>query len=146
MKPLPSDIRQFIAGHHVVSLACRHEEDFWVASCFYLFDETQLRLIILTNSTTRHGSLMSRNPQIVGTIAGQPNEIREIEGVQFSGTVKQLDEQQQAVVLPLFYAKHQITTPIPSEVWEIVPDYIKYTSNKITFAQKQEWFRNEKGG
>ena len=143
--PIPPSIVEFIQQHHVVSITACHEQQCWAASCFYAFDEARQRLILLTKSSTRHGQLMQKNPRIVGTIAGQPTHIREIEGIQFSATATLLTKKQdQLPACECYYQRHPAGKLIPSEVWEIKLDYIKHTSNKAIFAQKTEWHRNEK--
>ena len=52
---------------------------------FYVFDEANARLIVLT-SKTKHGGMMSRSAKVAGTIAGQPDSITKISGVQFAAT------------------------------------------------------------
>ncbi|OOH91323.1 hypothetical protein BMT54_02520 [Pasteurellaceae bacterium 15-036681] len=140
MNKIPQAIVEFIQANHVVSLACTHNGEHWIASCFYAFDLANQRLIILTKSTTQHGNLMSKNPQVVGTIAGQPTDIREIEGIQFRATATQLVNSEQKQTACDFYCeKHPMGKFIPSDVWEIRLDYIKHTDNKLMFAQKIEW-------
>lgn len=141
MTPAPNAITQFISQHHVVSLACYTEQDFWAANCFYAFDPNTMCLILLTNTATRHGAIFRENPNVVGTISEQFSEIREIEGIQFSGTARQLQGEEQAVGMEQFYAKHTTAPKMQSDVWEIRFEYIKYTSNKTRFAEKQEWTR-----
>ncbi|MCK3656283.1 hypothetical protein A4G19_11210 [Pasteurellaceae bacterium Macca] len=140
MPLIPQDIRTFLHQHHVVSLACQNEGEMWCASCFYAFDEQHNGLILLTDTTTQHGKLMLENNHIVGTIAGQPQTVREIEGIQFRATAQLLhNEKARQHALDLYLARHPIAKLRQSDVWAIHFTYIKHTSNRFLFAQKQIW-------
>lgn len=138
--PIPEPIAECIHRHHVVSLACTANGELWCASCFYVADLARQRLIILTDSQTRHGRLMRLNHQIAGTIAGQPKEIYEIEGVQFQGVATQLSGEAQALALADYIAHFPVAKMHKSEVWEIVLTQLKHTENRTAFATKREWY------
>ncbi|MFA9488144.1 MULTISPECIES: pyridoxamine 5'-phosphate oxidase family protein [unclassified Mannheimia] len=141
--PIPSHIIDFIQSNHVVNFATHNNDDFWAANCFYAFDQENARLIILTAKKTRHAQIMLENPQIVGTICGQIEKIKEIEGVQFSATAKCLeDKETEKAALQIYYEKHPLARLKPSDVWEISFNTIKHTGNKFVFAQKSIWSKN----
>lgn len=137
--PIPRIICDFIHQHHVVSLACQANDQLWAASCFYLFDEENHRLIILSNRETLHAQLMQINPKITGTIAAQPEKIQEIEGIQFQASAKMLLNNEKDKAKTLYCKRHIYAEKMQSDVWEIQFTRIKHTSNRIVFAQKTEW-------
>ncbi|MDD0824698.1 hypothetical protein PTQ27_09525 [Mannheimia sp. AT1] len=139
MPHIPNHIIEFIQSNHVVSFAAHTSNNFWAASCFYAFDAENARLIILTSKKTKHAQLMLENPHIVGTICGQIEEIKDIEGIQFSATANCLTEQDAQQALQIYYQKHPLSRLKPSDVWEFSFQTIKHTSNKIIFAQKSIW-------
>lgn len=139
MLPIPQPIADFIESQHVVGLACYANGELWCASCFYVTDLARHRLIILTDSRTHHGQLMSANPHIAGTIAAQPKEIQDIEGIQFQAYATRLEGEEQAVALADYVAKFPIAAKMQSEVWEVTFQQIKYTSNRLTFGEKSYW-------
>ncbi|RRN04747.1 hypothetical protein V5G99_08185 [Bibersteinia trehalosi] len=136
---IPQEICTFIQNNHVVSIACQADEQLWSASCFYAFDAVNNRLIILTSQNTQHGSLMQKYPKIAGTIAGQPCLISDIEGVQFQAIAQILPKNEQEEALAIYYRRHAYAQSMTSDVWQIRFTRIKYTSNKISFAEKLEW-------
>lgn len=137
---IPQEIADFIRSNHVVSFATHTQDDFWAANCFYAFDEENARLIILTAKKTRHAQIMLENPYIVGTICGQTEKIKDIEGVQFSATAKCLeDKASEKNALQIYYEKHPLARFKPSDVWEIGFSTIKHTGNKVIFAKKTIW-------
>lgn len=142
MNPIPAQIIDFINRHHVVSLACYANSTLWSASCFYIFDAENDRLIILTKRTTCHGKLMQQNPNIAGTIAGQPEHLTEIEGLQFSATARCLSEKNERNrAFTRYSQRYPIAKFIPSDVWEVCFDEIKFTENRTAFAHKTYWKR-----
>lgn len=139
MNKIPSKLMEFIQQNHVVSLACSHQEEIWAASCFYVFDSKHNRLIVLTKQSTQHGKMMLANPHIAGTIAAQPDNIQDIEGIQFTAIAQRLTDSKAEQARLLYTARHPIAKLIPSDVWEIRFTRIKHTENRLTFAQKTEW-------
>lgn len=112
----------------------------WCANCFYVFDETRARLIILTKRTTYHGQLMLKNPHIAGTISNQPENIRDIEGIQFRATARYITESvEKQAALARYFTQFPVAKLLPSDIWEIIFDEIKHTQNKYAFAQKTVW-------
>lgn len=149
MNPIPDAIADFIHRHHVVSLACQANGTLWSASCFYLFEPEKHRLIVLTKRTTLHGELMLANPSVAGTIAGQPERLTDIEGIQFLATARCLSNSddpnnaEKITALNAYSQRHPMAKMIPSDVWEIRFEQIKHTQNRLAFAQKTHWVRAE---
>ncbi|QLB14639.1 hypothetical protein A6B39_03810 [Mannheimia granulomatis] len=141
---IPTHIIDFIQSNHVVNFATHSSNDFWAANCFYAFDTENARLIILTAKKTRHAQIMLENPQIVGTICGQTEKIKEIEGIQFSATAKCLENREaEKAALQIYYEKHPLARLKPSDVWVLSFNTIKHTSNKIIFAKKTIWEKHK---
>lgn len=139
MNKIPAAILQFIQQNHVVSLACCLEGELWAASCFYVWDNDNPRLIIFTKQSTQHGQMMAANPQIAGTIAAQPENLQEIEGIQFTAIARCLQGDEREIAYALYTARHPIAKLIPSDIWEIRFTRLKHTQNRLAFAQKTEW-------
>lgn len=145
MNPIPLNITNFINRHHVVSLACQANGTLWSASCFYLFEPEKHRLIVLTKRTTLHGELMLANPTVAGTIAGQPEQLHDIEGIQFLASARCLTANaEKNSELSAYYQRHPVAKLIPSDVWEIRFEQIKHTENRLTFAHKTYWQAEQK--
>ena len=144
MNPLPKPISQFLKEKHIVSFTAHYREDFWAANCFYVFDEQKVRLIVMTKTTTRHAQLMLKNNHIVGTIAGQPNKIKDMEGIQFTALAHLLENQEERKkAFDIYIKKQPLAKLVNSDIWEISFTEIKHTSNKLTFANKTHWIREE---
>ncbi|MBN6065438.1 hypothetical protein HYE66_03050 [Aggregatibacter actinomycetemcomitans] len=144
MTPLPKQISECLKEKHIVSISTYSQDDFWAANCFYAFDEERVRLIIMTKTSTRHGQIMLQNAHVVGTIVEQTKKVTEMEGIQFSGIARLLenkDERKKAI--NLYTKKQPLAKLMNNDIWEISLTEIKHTSNKLVFAGKTNWFRKE---
>ncbi|QIW15314.1 hypothetical protein A4G20_02665 [Pasteurellaceae bacterium RH1A] len=146
MNPIPALIQDFLHKHHVVSLATYANHQVWAASCFYVFDEANQRLLIMTAKKTLHAQNMLANPEIAGTIAGQPKKFGEIAGLQFSALAECLEEPTaRQAALDLYSAKHPIAKLAKfasTEIWALHLTKLKHTENKTVFSQKTVWERS----
>ena len=134
MQTIPANIVKFLSNHHVVSIAAVEEGEVWAACCFYVFDEANARLIVLTSLKTKHG----------GMIAGQPDSITKISGIQFAATAALIeDEVDLKAAQSLYYKAHPAARVMKSDVWALNLDSVKFTDNKLVFAQKTYWDRKD---
>ena len=144
MQTIPANIVKFLSNHHVISIAAAEEGEVWAACCFYVFDEANARLIVLTSLKTKHGGMMSRSAKVAGTIAGQPDSIAKISGIQFAATAALIeDEADLKVAQSLYYKAHPVARVMKSDVWALNLDSVKFTDNKLVFAQTTYWNRED---
>lgn len=80
---LPEEVADFIARHHVMSLATQGDAGPWSAAVFYARHAGDL--VFLSAPNTRHGSDLARDARCAATIQGQPEDWRSIRGVQLEG-------------------------------------------------------------
>jgi uncharacterized protein YhbP (UPF0306 family) len=145
MPPLNKAIIEFINSNHVVSLATLDADGLWSASCFYAFDPEQVRLLILTSTDTRHGAAMLADPHISGTISGQPKNIRDIRGIQFSACALRLESMARHQALRLYTQRHPLAKLKSTDVWSLELQQIKFTDNFSLFGHKTHWVRQQAG-
>ncbi len=143
---VPGPIVDLLASHHVVSLAVADESGPWAASCFYAFDAGAMTLIVLTSTKTRHGRAMQAAARVSGSIAGQPKAIADICGVQFEATAERLAGGHRAAALYRFARRHPQAAIVPTDIWALRLDSVKYTDNRIVFARKLHWARATEEG
>lgn len=142
---LPEEIAACLNGHHVVSLAVRDGDGLWAASCFYAADLATASLVFLSASTTRHGAALIARSEVAGTIAGQPDTIAAIEGIQFTGRAERLAGAAREAGLALYLARHPAARLAVSDVWQLRLDTIKHTANRVAFGRKTHWRRGADG-
>jgi uncharacterized protein len=135
-------ISDFITQHHLLTLCTHHQSDMWCANCYYVFDPTEMKFIIMSDQNTRHGQLMLNTSDVAGTIATEPTHVSEIQGVQFSGQAIKLADNAMGNARDAYFKQFPIAKNIPSDVWIITINEIKMTDNRIKFGFKCNWKRN----
>ncbi len=144
MQPVPQNMAQFFSENHVVSIATSSPQGLWSACCFYVFDAENAQLIVFTARTTQHGANMAAQPNVAGTIAGQPHSIAKISGIQFTAQAVLLNDDAAANrAKALFYKAHPAARAMNSDVWALRLATVKFTDNKLVFAKKTLWQRDE---
>lgn len=143
---VPRPIVDLLDSHHVVALAVADEAGPWAASCFYAFDAGAMTLIVLTSTKTRHGRAMLATARLAGAVASQPEAIADIRGVQFEATAERLAGGRRAAALCRFARRHPPAAAMPTDIWALRLDSVKYTDNRIVFARKLHWARATEEG
>lgn len=144
MQPIPNNMVQFFSNNHVVSIATASAQGLWSACCFYVFDAERAQLIVLTSRKTQHGENMVAQPNVAGTIAGQPHSIAKISGIQFTAQALLLSDEAEADrAKALFYKAHPSARAMKSDVWALRLETVKFTDNKLVFAKKTLWQRDD---
>ena len=141
MPPLPERISRFLLAHHVIGLALITDDGPWAASCFYAVDVSAARLLLLTSLSTRHGQAMQADQRVAGTISGQPENWRDIRGIQLSGRAHHLQGDAASQAMDLYCQRHPLARLGSHPIWSLEIDCIKYTSNRLVFGQKTLWQR-----
>ncbi|KPA53087.1 YhbP family protein [Photobacterium lucens] len=134
-------IATFIEQHHLLTLCASFQSNLWCANCYYAFDKQTMALYIMTSPESRHGKLMICNKFISGTIAPEPDDINDIQGVQFSGEVKLLEMEEAKNAENIYNQRFPIAKKIPSSLWKITLNELKMTDNRIKFGFKLSWQR-----
>lgn len=130
-------IGKFISKHHLLSLAT-FGESLWCCSAFYAFDADAVVFIIASDEQTVHIQNSKLNTRVAGTIAHETKVVGKIQGIQFTGEITILeDEQERALYIKRFpYARAMNPT-----LWKIELDVIKMTDNTLGFGKKLIWNR-----
>lgn len=146
MTPIPSPIVEFLDRHHVMTIStCVHMRP-WAASVFYLFDATQAKLFFLTETRTRHGTELLENAWAAGTIAGQPENVRDIEGVQFTAHATLMENEAAQAVMLRYYARFPVAKKHSAPIWQLTLEHLKLTDNHEAFGRKTLWERTSAMG
>ena len=137
-KGLERRVRDFLHKEHVASLSIREGEGTWSANCFYAFLPEEIAFVFLSDKDSHHAGLFVESPLISGTIAGRADKVALIEGVQFKGSVSEAKDK---TLRKAYNKRFPFAALAGSTLWLITADYIKYTSNIITFGRKIHWTR-----
>ncbi|CCW29158.1 conserved hypothetical protein [Xenorhabdus nematophila F1] len=134
-------IQRYLAKQHVFTLCTYSTQDFWCASCFYVFDADSMAFWFMTETDTRHGHLMQKNPVVAGTVAGQTRNIAKIKGIQFRGEVIRLTGEDEAVARARYCRRFPVALTAKSPVWQLNLNEIKMVDNTLGFGKKWYWQR-----
>ena len=151
---LRRDIDTFLRAHNTLSLATTRAERPWAASVFFASDAA-LNLYFVTDPKTQHGSDLSHNARVAGTINADCERWAEIRGVQLTGTATQVDTTDRQQVLQVYLAKFAevdqlIRDPQSDQdrligerlaatpFYQLRPDWVRLIDNTRRFGFKQE--------
>jgi len=138
-------IVDFIAEHHVLTLAVSRDNIPYCATCFYVYQKDENRFLVTSDPETRHirDITESGNYFIAGAIALETRIVGKIRGVQFTGALHPIEEKEQKRARAAYLKRFPVARLVPGlHLWEIVPDFIKLTDNRLGFGKKQVW-KNE---
>ncbi|MCG3885036.1 hypothetical protein I3271_10075 [Photobacterium leiognathi] len=135
-------IATFIKRHHLLTLCATFNNELWCANCYYVFDAQTMVLYIMSSPESRHGKLMICNKFISGTIAPEPDNIADIQGIQFAGKIDLLENNEEKIAVNIYNQHFPIAKNIPSKIWKIALNELKMTDNRIKFGFKLSWQRN----
>ncbi len=123
----------------MLSIATVSERGPWCASCFYAWDPESNVFIITTDLTTRHGKEFLDNPHVAGTIALETRRVGRIRGAQFSGRVSELSGERLKRARRIYLNRFPYAALVELHLWEVRPDHIKLTDNRLGFGKKIIW-------
>lgn len=136
-------ISRYLSKNHVLALCAHADGDIWSANCFYVADIERMSLYFMTELKTRHGSLMHKNPHVVGTIATQPKTVALIQGIQYSGSATLLEGEEDRAARALYCEHFPVAAAMKAPVWQLRLDEIKMTDNTLGFGTKLMWKRED---
>jgi len=128
-------IEAFIAKHHLLSLAT-YADELWCCSLFYAYNPEEIAFIVATDMQTFHGTNVTKNHTVAGTVALETKTVGKIQGIQFRGEMKLCDEGKEFYYKAFPYAR--IMNPT---LWKICIDEMKMTDNTLGFGKKLIWKR-----
>jgi len=136
-------IIKFIKKHHVLTLATSLNELPWVASCYYAYNAESNYFIVSSDPKTRHGSDMLQNHKVAFNIVLETKIVGMIEGLQASATIISAKDFQGDDPSNYYYKRFPFAKMMHTDLWVIMPDFYKYTDNKLGFGKKLIWEKSE---
>ena len=133
---IDAHIKSFLTKHHLLTLATAKENLPYCASCFYTFVEENPTFVIATDVIkTRHGKEAMENRNVAGTIAVETKMIGKIQGIQFTGSFKEANEEEKRA----YYRRFPYALAMQPTLWGIHIHYLKFTDNTLGFGKKLEF-------
>ena len=106
---LPAAVDEFLAQHHVMTLATQGSEGPWAAALFYVRDGEDL--VFLSSPSSRHCRDLALQPRCAATIQPEVDEWRSIQGVQIQGEVSELKDKAAAVAQQRYAERFPFVRP-----------------------------------
>lgn len=137
--------REYLSGHHVMTLATHGPEGLWAAAVLYVNDGFQL--YFLSAGHTRHAQNVAASPRVAATIQEDYADWAGIRGIQLEGTVRQLAGKEREAALALYAKKYSFLNQ-PIAVVEaalmrvnwycLSPDRLYFVDNSRGFGHRDE--------
>jgi uncharacterized protein YhbP (UPF0306 family) len=146
--PLPQAVADYLAAHHVMSLATQGADGPWAAAVFYATDGHSL--IFLSSPNSRHCSNLALDARCAATIQEDYRDWPQIKGIQLEGQVKELQGEEERRAQQLYGEKFPIIGPLASAPPAIVkalarvrwfrltPERLYFIDNSKGFGHREE--------
>lgn len=115
----------------------------YCASCFYAYNQDKNSFIFTSEHKTRHAQEMLANCNVAGTIALETSMIGKIRGIQICGVVNELKEKEFKQAKKIYLTKFPIAVLSELVLWELIPETMKLTDNRLGFGKKILWERKQ---
>ncbi|MDP1610969.1 MAG: pyridoxamine 5'-phosphate oxidase family protein [Sulfuritalea sp.] len=145
---LPRPVADYLAGHHVMTLATHGAEGPWAAAVFYASEGSSL--IFLSAPNTRHCRNLAQDSRCAATIQEDYREWPEIKGIQLEGRVIELQGEEEKRAQQLYGEKFPVLGPLakvpPAIVkalakvrwYRLVPEHFYFIDNSQGFGHREE--------
>ncbi|HOY32498.1 MAG TPA: pyridoxamine 5'-phosphate oxidase family protein [Bacteroidales bacterium] len=141
MNPIDKRILKLIRKHHIFTLATAEDNKPYCSTCFYTYIEQKNVFVFISEHKTRHIGQVMKQPVVAGSIALETRIIGKIRGLQFTGKMTELKDQDLQAARKAYLLKFPYTLPFLKDTpfWGITPDFIKLTDNRMGFGTKLIW-------
>ena len=145
---LPQPVADYLAGHHVMTLATQSETGPWAAAVFYASDCCSL--IFLSSPTSRHCLNLAQDDRCAATIQEDYRDWAQIKGIQLEGRVSQLAGEEERRAQQLYGEKFPIVgapANVPPAIakalakvrwFRLVPEQFHFIDNSRGFGHRDE--------
>jgi hypothetical protein len=100
---LPPSVAQYLAAHHVMTLATQDADGPWATAVFYARDGDDL--IFLSSPASRHVRHLALDARCAATIHSEVTDWRSIQGVQLEGRADELPGGERAHAMRIYEEK-----------------------------------------
>ena len=146
IKELTPAIKEFIAKHHILTLATSYNNIPYCCTCFYIYNKTQNYFIITSDKKTRHIQEIMMQPIVSWAIALETSMVGKLQGLQFTGVIKEVDKAELNKEKYSYIKRFPIASLAELQLWRMDPDFIKFTDNQLGFGKKMIWEKEKLTG
>ncbi|MFV0505206.1 MAG: pyridoxamine 5'-phosphate oxidase family protein [Bacteroidales bacterium] len=139
-------ISTFLKEHNVLTLCTKSDKGAWLAHCFYVFDEKNMRLIFTSDPEgTRHGQEMTANESVAIGIVLETTMVGKVQGVQIEARAFRPEGEEYKVAKKTYTKHYPISNVAKLHIWTAEINSLKMTDNRLGFGKKLHWNRNSSG-
>ncbi len=134
-------IIKMIHRHHIFTLATSSNNIPYCSTCFYAYEAVANVFIFTSEKDTRHIAETLKQNKVAGAIALETKIIGKIRGVQFTGKIKEIHDDELKKYKKIYLHRFPYVTPFINDTpfWIIEPDFFKLTDNNLGFGKKIIW-------
>lgn len=145
---LPPPVADYLASHHVMTLATQSAQGPWAAAVFYASDGGSL--IFLSAPSSRHCRDLALDARCAATIQEDYRDWKQIKGIQLEGRVRELQGDEEKLAQQLYGEKFPVVGPLakvpPAIVkalarvrwFRLVPERFYFIDNSRGFGHREE--------
>lgn len=136
---IEQNIIDFIAEHHVLTLATSIDNKPWCANCFYTYWSEENCFIFTSDTETRHAQNTLKNPHVAASIVLETKTIGKIQGIQIEGTLALAENEIKKHATLKYLKAFPFAILKQSDLWILRPSQLKLTDNRLGFGKKIIW-------
>ena len=140
-------VLDYLANHHVMTLATQGSAGPWAAAVFYVNDGFTLNF--LSSPRSRHGSDLAVDSRCAAAIHEDYSDWSDIKGIQLEGQVRMLSGSRQIEAISRYAVKFPVVRPdrapaliqaaVQRVAWyELVPGRCFFVDNSRGFGHREE--------
>jgi hypothetical protein len=129
-------IANFIAKHHVMSLATSADSELSICNLFYAYKADELCFVVASSDETTHIQNILKNSKVAGSIVLETKTIGKIQGLQFRGKFVSLED---SGLKKLYFKEFPYAIAMNPKLWQIKIEWFKFTDNTLGFGKKIIW-------
>ena len=145
---LPQPVADYLAAHHVMTLATQGADGPWAAAVFYAGDGCSL--VFLSSPHSRHCSNLAQDPRCAATIQEDYRDWPQIKGIQLEGRIRELQGEEERRAQQIYGEKFPIVGPLakmPAPIvkalarvrwYRLVPERFYFIDNSKGFGHRDE--------
>jgi len=145
---LRQQVADYLAAHHVMTLATQGPDGPWASAVFYAHEGTSL--IFLSAPATRHCRNLALDARCAATIQEDYSDWAQIKGIQLEGRVVELEGDEEKRAQALYGEKFPVVGPLaklpPAIVkalakvrwYRLVPERFHFIDNSKGFGHRDE--------
>lgn len=146
--PLRERVLEYLAGHHVMTLATVGPAGPWAAAVFYA--SAGFDLYFLSAGHTRHAQELAAQPRAAAAIQEDYREWAEIKGIQLEGLVGRLEGAEREAAVAVYGRKFPFIEREPALLaalarvnwYRLRPERLCFVDNSRGFGHREELIVN----